>query len=403
MIKNGKVIKHNTYKFNLNYLWTNLNKILDRTGSIFIKVTIFYLICNAAAWFLLQFLHQKTPDIIVYGQIKHYLKDVFPEMSDMQVKQLLSESFNRKFDYEPFTGFKESSFSGSFVNISSTGFRLSKNQGPWPPDEKNLNIFLFGGSTTFNYGVSDDQTIASYLQMKLKKTTEKIVCVYNFGRSNYYSSQELILFERLVLSGIKPDIAIFIDGLNDFVFFEDQPAYSQIVDKLFSGDYNQTDYHLLELIKQQPLSKLLNELIVIPIKSKARKQAIEKNYSNPQASNTVIDRYLKTKHLTEIVAEAYDVKTVFVIQPVPVYNSKIQPSVNLENLNYVKYGYLKLSGLHKDQQLDNNILWAADLQEQFDEVLFVDNIHYSNFFSEKLAELIADFIKTQKLVNGTTY
>src|SRR6185436_5392660 len=48
--------------------------------------------------------------------------------------------------------------------------------------------------------------------------------VYNFGRGAYYSSQERALFEKLLVGGTVPDGAIFLDGLNDFMYYDDRPA-----------------------------------------------------------------------------------------------------------------------------------------------------------------------------------
>src|SRR6185503_15185425 len=104
--------------------------------------------------------------------------------------------------YEAFTQFCERPFHGRFVNVSENGFRVSAQQGPWPPDADNFNIFLFGGSTTFGYGLPDSQTVASYLQDDLAARSSPHVRVYNFGRGSYVSEQERVLFEELLLAGV---------------------------------------------------------------------------------------------------------------------------------------------------------------------------------------------------------
>lgn len=58
---------------------------------------------------------------------------------------------------------------------------------------KQINIFIFGGSTTFSYGVKDEQTVALYLQEFLSNKLGRDVKVYNFGRIYYYYTQEQIL------------------------------------------------------------------------------------------------------------------------------------------------------------------------------------------------------------------
>src|SRR5918911_2555611 len=154
------------------------------------------------------------------------LEKVYPGFSRDEIQVLLDETYSpaRSFVYEPFTEFKERPYAGKFVNVDVNGFRLTKGQGPWPPDrEKYFNIFLFGGSTTFGFGVPDDQTVASYLQTFLSNLSlTKEARVYNFGRGSYYSTQERILFEKMVAAGFRPDVAIFIDGLNDSPHYEDR-------------------------------------------------------------------------------------------------------------------------------------------------------------------------------------
>ncbi|MBI3306596.1 MAG: SGNH/GDSL hydrolase family protein [Candidatus Omnitrophica bacterium] len=152
----------------------------------------------------------------VYKKYKDRLPKVYPERNQSEIAHILSETWNRPLAYEPFTEFKEAPFSGQYIRVDSNGFRVSKGQGPWPPLRENFNIFILGGSTAFNYGVSDEETIASYLQEILaSEVPGKRVFVYNFARGFYYSTQERILFEQLLLAGHIPDIALFIDGIND--------------------------------------------------------------------------------------------------------------------------------------------------------------------------------------------
>lgn len=137
----------------------------------------------------------------------------YPGMNRTALRELLRETWSRPMAFEPFTQFKERATMGRFVNVSPHGFRLSKNQGPWPPSPEAVNVFLFGGSTVFNYGLPDEQTIAFFLQGFLNEAgSGPPVRVYNFGRGHYYSSQECVLFEQLLSAGFVPAIAVFLDG-----------------------------------------------------------------------------------------------------------------------------------------------------------------------------------------------
>ena len=184
------------------------------------------------------------------------MKKIYPELSEEDINDLLIETWSRPYIYEKFTLFKERPYKGRYVNVDKEGFRITKNQGPWPPKNENFNIFLFGGSTTFGYGLPDDQTIASYLQEFLSNRLKQEVRVYNFGRGSYYSQQERILFEKLLFSGFIPDIAIFIDGFNDIYLIEGNPAFSKRFEQFDFGTKQGENDASLE-------SKLINKLPMI--------------------------------------------------------------------------------------------------------------------------------------------
>lgn len=54
------------------------------------------------------------------------------------------------------------------------------------------NIYIFGGSTAFGYGVKNNQTIPFYLQELAKPHTE--MSVLNFGTPAYDQIEKLINF-----------------------------------------------------------------------------------------------------------------------------------------------------------------------------------------------------------------
>ena len=66
------------------------------------------------------------------------------------------------FLYAPWVQFRAPETQGRWLNTDSYGFRRTKgsrSSGAIP-----LKVFVFGGSTTFGYGVPDDYTIPSQLQ-----------------------------------------------------------------------------------------------------------------------------------------------------------------------------------------------------------------------------------------------
>jgi hypothetical protein len=104
---------------------------------------------------------------------------------------------------------------GQFFNFSQAGYRAVKDQGPWPPDPKYFNIFFFGTSLVMGMG-PDWASIPSYFQGRLDghPVNGKVVKVYNFARPYYFSTQERILFQQLLLDGYIPDQPVFADNPN---------------------------------------------------------------------------------------------------------------------------------------------------------------------------------------------
>jgi len=164
------------------------------------------------------------------------VEEIYSDMSQQDIASLLEETWTRRYEYSPYIQFRERAYHGRFVNVHGAGFRYSREQGVWPPAEETVNVFIFGGSTTFGYGLRDDQTVASYLQQYLQPAFQRPLKVYNFGCGSYFSTQERILFTELLLAGWRPEMAIFIDGLNDFYFANNEPALTGSLRELVDGN-----------------------------------------------------------------------------------------------------------------------------------------------------------------------
>ena len=151
------------------------------------------------------------------GRDKYVDLQAYSRLSAAEANAFLDEQDvfgSNGFLYAPWVQFRASEFHGQWLNTDSHGFRRTK--APRSSDPASLKVFVFGGSTTFGYGVPDDYTIPSYLQTTMEEGgSQRRVLVSNYGQGYYYSSQEMQLFLGLIKKQIIPDYAIFIDGLND--------------------------------------------------------------------------------------------------------------------------------------------------------------------------------------------
>ena len=337
-----------------------------------------------------------------YG-IEH-LKQGYPGMTAEEVLQLQYETWSRLVVYEPFTEFKEPAFHGRHIKVSAHGFREVENQGPWPPDLRNFNVFVLGGSTTFGYGVADGQTIPSHLQRHLRSLLPgRPVCVYNFGRCAYYSTQERILFQQLLEAGFRPDLAVFLDGLNDSGHTKDGSVYSNTLGAAvvqFEPRRARRD-----LVAQAfPAVRHARQLLLRGGWLGERGASAAEEETTPawtgegdQIARRIVDRYLANVEMIAAIADRFKVKTLFVWQPVPNFRAAPDNSRFSKDKAAVRRSpavYEQLEQLRTAGRLPGNFLWLADLQLGQTGSLYIDTYHYTPQFSEVLAVETARHLAT---------
>jgi hypothetical protein len=329
------------------------------------------------------------PVLRAYGTAQ--LRRVYPDLSEQEMLDLLAESWGRPLAFEPFTQFTEGPTRGRYVNVSAAGFRENGAGAtpPWPPDGAAFNIFVFGGSTTFGYGLPDDQTIAARLRDALPGTP----AVYNFGRGNYFSSQERVLFTQLLVDGHVPDVAIFIDGLNEFMHPDGVPSGSERLARAYTVP--SIGGQAVDLAMRSSLGRFVRSVQGrLPID---REPSDRPGRGAPVADRDVLTRvttrYLENKAIIEAIAAKRGIRTVFAWQPVPNYKYDDQTYHVFRGANYGQFATVGAGYALMAERLasvpDASLLWLADIQEHRTEPLYVDSIHYTATFTRMLAETIA--------------
>ena len=318
------------------------------------------------------------------------LKEVYPHLSEKDILTLGHETwYSQEYKYEPFTQFTRKAQKGEFLNIHEEGFRHIQDQCMYPINKSNYNIFLFGGSTAFGYGVGDNDTIPSRIQHRLLNDYNLTnVCVYNFGRGGYFSVQEGILLQNLVREDQIPDMSIFIDLLNDYNSADYQPRFTPQL-----SDYMEGKNKAINALSGLPITR-----IVVYLFSK------DKPLIKGEEELTEITKmYLINKGIIESISEGFGIETYFVVQPIPVYKYNLSNHIvynkfphALDILTNSKLGYRILREQYEKLNFRDrkNIIWLADMQENKSENLYVDSDHYNPAFSDEIADEIARNIKS---------
>lgn len=388
-------------------------KTLQWSFLILVNCLALFLIVNVCIWGFYRVTEIKTSSEragktpLRYKQSNEEVEKLFPQLSKQDVEQLIKDSRRIFQEYDSFTQFREAPYKTRFVNVDLNGFRHSKNQSEWPPIKKDPVIFFFGGSTTFGYGVPDFETVPSHLQDILANKMGGSVKIFNFGRANYFSSQERALFQKLLLDGHVPDLAIFMDGINEFILFNGEPAYTNELKSFM----NERDIPLSRRITRElPVVKFVNS----HMSHDESKNVINDRSKNaaPQESqseilNGVIQRYRSNRKIIEAIAREYGIKTLFVWQPMPLYaydtRHHIFSDYNYSAASpYLKIGYDLMASANANIDSGANFIWLADIQREESRPLYVSAFHYSPEMSRIIANYIAQDIIKRKLLVPTS-
>lgn len=299
--------------------------------------------------------------------------------------------------YEPYVQFRERPRSGRFVNISDEGFRHNRAKASRTlADTQGVTaVFLFGGSTSFGYGVRDQDTIAAHLERILRERWgDDRIMVYNFGRGYYGSKQERLLFESLLHRRSVPRLAIFLDGVNEHFAF--CPAFANNVAEMF------------RIAQEDPGAKLRSVLGALPIVRALRPPRLSALAANNLYSirsvggqafeceprrdrdfvSQLTESYRRNRGMVRQLARNDGVEVRFFIQPVPGYR-------NL--LHTTPYGQaVPERGPILDHLaatlVDEDTFDLTGALEDFAGDGFVDNVHYTGPAAAHIAVDIADIL-----------
>ncbi len=376
---------------------------------ILINCSLLFVILNVFVWgyYKVDELRTKSHDAdktpLRYKKSNEALEKLFPKLTQHQINELISDSRRILQEYDSYTQFKEAPYKTRFVNVDSNGFRHSVNQGPWPPQRNDFVIFFFGGSTSFGYGVPDHETVSSHLQIILSQQLGIPVKVYNFGRAAYFSSQERILFQKLLVDGHVPDMAIFMDGVNEFALYDGEPGYTKQLKKFMQ----EADIPLSrKLLSELPLLKLVNHTMR-PANNSGLGAVLEGADGAPETEMKllagVIRRYQRNRRIIEAISRDFGVASVFVWQPMPLYQYDLAHHI-FRDFDYGKFtphlkrGYEFVSSVSDYRENGHNFIWLADMQRDADRPLYVSAFHYGPEMSRFVANSIADTLMARNLI-----
>jgi hypothetical protein len=281
--------------------------------------------------------------------------------------------------YAPWVGFSEREFHGNRLNVdAAVPLPMRRTLRPQAGGgTREFIICAFGGSTMFGWGVPDEETIPSHLARVLSHARPDLaIQVLNYGHSYFFSSQELVLFQTLLRRGNRCDVAVFLDGLNDSFRYsvEDTPAFNDRMAMAFEKEQHQnpTSNSYIAVSQDFPPVKFLRAV--------GRRLGMgEKTEPANYPEFDSVAKYKLNASTADAIGKLNGTSTLFFWQPVPAgpdyteardLAAKIRQSVQMDNFHFIA-----------------DIFNEADADE-----IYVDQHHYGDTASERLARIIADEI-----------
>lgn len=117
--------------------------------------------------------------------------------------------------WEPYVYWHRRPFRGRYITVDSAGFRVTPQPGGDLPVA--ARVWLFGGSTMWGTSQRDSATIAAEVARRLAPLAPAgtRIEVVNRGENGWVGTQEALALALAVRDGARPDVVLFLDGIND--------------------------------------------------------------------------------------------------------------------------------------------------------------------------------------------
>ena len=294
------------------------------------------------------------------------------------------EAANRV-EWRPYVYWRREPFQGRYLNIDDGGLRRTWNP-PALPSHRQPRVFVFGGSTMWGTGARDDYTIASWLSHLLAEKHGVAANVINFGEGGYLSTQELIALESELQDGNTPDLAVFLDGVNDvFAAFQNGAA------GIPQNEGNRVrEFNIDQRIYREALQTWFKDSAVFAVFGHLPVPGPPQNVDLNGLSEAVTTHYAASVTMINRLAQAYHFRTLFYWQPVifTKRNLTAYEQGEFEKQGFLSAFYQSVYGRMRDQ---GQVKYLGDLFADDPNPYFIDFCHLTEAGNERIAEgMVAD-------------
>jgi lysophospholipase L1-like esterase len=307
--------------------------------------------------------------------------------------------------YLPFTVWSVRQWHGKYINTDVTEMgkwrRTTQAMSEGCSKASTRRVWVFGGSTVYGIGTPDSATIPSYLSRELNADPSACVDVTNLGAEGYVTNQDVILLLQQLKAGLRPDIAIFYDGVNESLvggFSPGIPTAHWNFDMIKAKFENPGTSKLgcLNLSYSSQLIRLLME------NYGRRDHAAISDGELAAKAQATLQNYEANLKVAQILAQGYGFKVYFFWQPVLAYGEKpLVPferklrEARSEELEGRVYRGLRAvySQAESRSAASGTFVFLGHAFDNVKEPLYVDEFHLDPRGNELIAHIIAHAVR----------
>ncbi len=341
---------------------------------------------------------QTSDDLLAIGVNATYSRVMRHDASyflDTPAFDQLARDFDRfasegHWQVHPWAGLTMRPFSSEYLNIDRDGYRVMPPPDPAYVNKLPFRVWAFGGSTLFGQALPDDYTLAAQLQVELQsRMPEYQVQVQNFGVPWYFSSQEVVLFMEHLRRAPAPDVAFFLDGLNDFyaIIGPNQTPFPARLAAVWEAEIAEQiapeSEPWITFNYSFPPYRLASELGLVEANAPRLfnpEYALSEHPWLNDRTGYGVQQYVKNQVMGQAIGQAFNVSTYFFFQPLPSHQS---------DENYLAFAEAVKTGDKVDTFFDLTDAFA-DVDPEYQ--LLADPTHYSDYAAYMLSMRIADII-----------
>jgi lysophospholipase L1-like esterase len=314
-------------------------------------------------------------------------------------------------EWAPYVYFRHKPTAGWTINVDPSGRRVTWNPGelasvvrPTP-----VRIWVLGGSTVWGMGARDEFTIPSLLSKMLNERGH-LVDVSNLGEVGYVSTQELLALELALRGGERPDVVVFLDGVNDVLATMQNGVAGWPQNEANRREEFEDHRHggrllvtaLRQLVEGSAMMRLARavgaRLGSAGLGSATQQPWMVDETARLRLARETIDLYARNAELAAVLGKAYGFRTRHYWQPT-VFTKPRRHAVESERAE--QYAVLGpwLAEVKRRLETRREIVDLGGLFDAESRLIFWDFCHTTEEGNRAIAQAIADDLESSGLID----